>query len=406
MRPCIAGPIRAKHKPLMGILFLIVFIDLVGFGVVIPLLPYYALQYHATPFEVTTLMACYSFAQLFSSPFLGRLSDKVGRKPILLTSLAVSVLSYLWLGFADALWMLFAARLLAGAGAGNIASAQAYISDVTTPEKRAKGMGMIGAAFGLGFTFGPVLGGVVAGTHPDAADLARPAFIAAALSAVALCLTALRLKESLPPALRGRAEQAGRIELAKDAWARPGLRNLIVLFFLTTTAFAGLESTFAIWANSKFSWGPQQVGLIFFYVGLVLAVIQGGLIGRMSHRFGEARLVMFGAVLLMLGLASLPLSSRLAIILIVMAVLSVGLGLLSPSMTSLVSQAAAATERGGILGVNQSAQSLARIIGPLIAGLVYTAGGRAAPYYVGAVIMLAVVAMAFRLPRARGENTA
>jgi MFS family permease len=383
----------------MGILFLIIFIDLVGFGVVIPLLPYYALHYHASPFEVTSLMACYSFAQLFASPFLGRLSDKVGRRPILLASLATSVISYLWLGFSGALWMLFAARLLAGAGAGNIASAQAYITDVTPPEKRAKGMGVIGAAFGLGFTFGPVLGGVLAGTHPDAAALARPAFVAAGLSAIALLLTALRLKESLPPEMRGRADRAGRIELAKDAFARPALRNLILLFFLTTTAFAGLESTFAIWANSKFAWGPQQVGLIFFYVGLVLAAIQGGLIGRMSHRFGEARLVTFGAVLLMLGLATLPLSGKLAIILIVMAVLSVGLGFLSPSITSLVSQAAAATERGGILGVNQSAQSLARIIGPLIAGLVYTTAGRATPYYLGALIMAVVVAMAMRLPR-------
>jgi MFS family permease len=399
MRPCFAGRNRAIDDPVMGILFLIIFIDLVGFGVVIPLLPYYALHYHASPFEVTSLMACYSFAQLFSSPFLGRLSDKIGRRPILLASLATSVISYLWLGFSGALWMLFAARLLAGAGAGNIASAQAYITDVTPPEKRAKGMGVIGAAFGLGFTFGPVLGGVLAGTHPDAADLARPAFVAAGLSAIALLLTALRLKESLPPELRGRAERVGRIELAKDAFARPGLRNLIVLFFLTTTAFAGLESTFAIWANSKFAWGPQQVGLIFFYVGLVLAAIQGGLIGRMSHRFGEARLVTFGAVLLMLGLATLPLSGKLAIILIVMAVLSVGLGFLSPSITSLVSQAAAATERGGILGVNQSAQSLARIVGPLIAGVVYTTSGRATPYYVGALIMAVVVAMAIRLPR-------
>jgi len=172
-----------------------------------------------------------------------------------------------------------------------------------------------------------------------------------------------------------------------------------VLFFLTTTAFAGLESTFAIWANSKFSWGPEQVGLIFFYVGLVLAVIQGGLIGRMSRRFGEARLVTFGAVLLMVWLATLPLSGKLAIILIVMAVLAIGLGFLSPSITSLVSQAAAATQRGGILGVNQSAQSLARIVGPLIAGIVYTTGGRATPYYLGALIMAGVVAMAVRLPR-------
>src|SRR5579862_7549909 len=259
----------------MATLFLIVFIDLVGFGIVIPLLPYYALHFNATPLEVTSMMACYSLAQFFSSPFWGRLSDKLGRRPILLVSLGCSVLSYLWLGVADALWMLFAARLLAGAGAGNIAAAQAYITDVTTPEKRAKGMGMIGAAFGLGFTIGPAFGGLLAGSNPNAAALSRPAFAAAALSALALILAFILLKESLAPELRGLANRPGRLALAKDAFGRPLLRQLILLYFLTTCAFAGLESTFAIWANSVFGWGPLQIGWIFFFVGIVLVLVQG-----------------------------------------------------------------------------------------------------------------------------------
>jgi len=387
----------------MAILLLIIFIDLVGFGVVIPLLPYYALNFHATPLEVTSMMACYSFAQFFSSPIWGRISDRFGRRPVLLVSLSASVLSYLWLGLADALWMLFAARLLSGAGAGNIAAAQAYITDITPPKKRAKGMGMIGAAFGLGFTVGPAIGGLLAGSNPDAAALARPAFAAASLSALALVLAFLLLKESLSPELRGMANRPGRIALAKDAFGRPMLRHLVLLFFLTTCAFAGLESTFALWANSVFGWGPLQIGWIFFFVGLVLASVQGGLIGRLSSRFGEARLTTYGAGLLVIGLAGLPFSLDLAAVLGVMAVLSLGLGCLNPSVTSLVSQAAGADERGGILGVNQSAQSLARILGPWLAGIVYTAGGRDTPYYVGAIIMAAVVAMALRLPR--GEKT-
>ncbi len=383
----------------MGILFLIVFVDLVGFGVVIPLLPYYALHFHASAEEVTALMACYSFAQLFSSPILGRLSDKVGRKPILLISLAVSVLSYVWLGFSTSLWMLFAARLLAGAGAGNIAAAQAYITDVTPPEQRAKGMGMIGAAFGLGFTLGPAIGGLLAGSHPTAASLARPAFAAAVLSATAFVLAFLLLKESLSPELRGQANRPGRIELAQEAFRRPGLRLIIILFFFTTFAFSGLESTFALWAFSGFGWGPEQVGWIFFYVGLVLAAVQGGLIRRLVPRLGEGKLVITGAVLLALGLLGLGFSHDLAEILIVMGVLALGLGVFSPSMTSLVSKAAGADERGGILGVNQSGQSLARILGPLIAGPIYTAGGRNAPYYMDAIIMAAVAATALKLPR-------
>src|SRR5690348_15528988 len=182
----------------MAILFLIVFIDLVGFGVVIPLLPFYGLRFGASAAEITWMMACYSLAQFFFSPLLGRLSDRLGRRPVLLISLCASIASYLWLGFADTLWMLFAARLLSGAGAGNIAAAQAYITDVTTPETRAKGMGMIGAAFGLGFTIGPALGGLVAGSNPSAAALARPAFLAAGLSFTAFVIALARLKESLP----------------------------------------------------------------------------------------------------------------------------------------------------------------------------------------------------------------
>lgn len=384
----------------MPILFLIVLIDLIGFGVVIPLLPYYALHFDASPIEVTSMMACYSLAQLFCSPLLGRLSDRVGRRPVLLVSLVASVLSYIWLGLASSLWMLFAARLLAGAGAGNIAAAQAYVADTTTPQNRAKGMGMIGAAFGLGFTIGPALGGIVAGANPSAAALARPAFLAAALSAAAFVLAFARLKESLTPEARGLAARAGRLSLARSALARPALRQLILLFFVTICAFAGLETTFALWANSKFGWGPSQVGLIFGFVGVVLVVVQGGLLRPLSRWYGEAPLVVGGAALIALGLLCLPFAGSLASVLVIMAVLSVGMGLLNPSVTSLVSRAAGEDERGGILGVNQSAQSLARILGPWMAGIVFTAAGRSAPYFLSALIMVAVVAMAWKLPRA------
>src|SRR5579864_923480 len=180
----------------MAILLFIVFLDLLGFGVIIPLLPFYGKHFGASPTEITWMMACYSLAQFFSSPILGRLSDKVGRRPVLLISLACSVAAYLWLGFADALWMLFAARLLAGAGAGNIAAAQAYITDVTGPEARAKGMGLIGAAFGVGFTFGPPIGGMIAGSGDTLAALARPAFVSAGLSGLAFVLVLFLLKES------------------------------------------------------------------------------------------------------------------------------------------------------------------------------------------------------------------
>jgi len=385
----------------MPILFLIVFIDLVGFGVVIPLLPFYGLHFGATPAEVTWMLACYSLAQFFFSPVLGRLSDKVGRRPVLLVGLAVSVASYVWLGLADALWMLFAARLLSGAGAGNVAAAQAYITDVTTPETRAKAMGMIGAAFGLGFTVGPALGGLVAGSDPTAAALARPAFLAAALSAAAFIVALVKLEESLPSASRVAPRRPSRWRVAREALHRPVLRLLILLGFVTTTAFAGMETTFALWARDALSWGPREVGYNFLYVGLVLVVVQGMLIGKLTQRFGEARLVLAGAGMIALGLIGLPFALALWRLLIVNTLLACGMGLLNPAMTSLISQQAAIDERGGILGVSQSAASLSRVIGPAGAGPFFQFYGRGAPYYVGAVMMALVVAMAARLPQPR-----
>jgi MFS transporter, DHA1 family, tetracycline resistance protein len=385
----------------MAILFLIVLFDLVGFGFVIPLLPFYGLHFGGTAAEVTWLMACYSLAQLFFSPLLGRLSDRLGRRPVLLVSLAFSIAAYIWLGLADALWMLFAARLLAGAGAGNIAAAQAYITDVTSPEARAKGMGMIGAAFGLGFTIGPWIGGQLAGSDPTTAALARPAFAAAGMSALAFVLVLALLKESLPPEARHASAGPGRWQLARQVLARPTLRKLLVLFFATISAFAAMETTFALWANDAFNWGPQQVGYIFLFVGLVLVVVQGLLIGPLSRRFGEARLVLAGAALIAAGLAGTPFALSLPRLLVVTALLALGMGLLNPSMNSLISRQAGSDERGGVMGVSQSAGSLARIVGPLIAGPLFALLGRDAPYYAGAVVMAGVVLLALRLPRER-----
>jgi DHA1 family tetracycline resistance protein-like MFS transporter len=384
----------------MPVLLLIVFIDLVGFGVVIPLLPYYALKFGASPIAVTSLMTCYSLAQFVSAPILGRWSDRIGRRKVLLVSLCCSVAAYLWLAFAPALWMLFAARLLAGAGAGNIAAAQAYIADVTPPEKRARGMGLIGAAFGLGFTLGPAIGGLLAGSDPLHAHLARPAFLAAGLSAIAAVVTFVRLKESLAQPVQ--SGSLSRLARAKSAFGRPILAQLILVFFATVAAFSGMETTFALWATATFGWGPEQVGGVLFFVGILLAALQGGAIGKLSQRFGEARLVTAGAAIIGCGLLCVTMARSLAVVLVAMALLAIGMGLLNPSVTSLFSRVAGADERGGIMGVSQSASSLARILGPLVAGAVFTVWGRNAPYYLGAALMVCVVVMAFRLPRREG----
>lgn len=383
----------------MPVLLLIVFIDLLGFGLVIPLLPFFGLHFGASTNDVTWLLGMYSLAQLVSAPLLGRLSDRFGRRPVLLLGLTASVLSYLWMAFAGQLWMLFAARFLAGAGGGTIGAVFAYVTDVTPADKRARGMGMVGAALGLGFTFGPAVGGLLSSGSPDNVKLLVPCLVAAGLSALALVLTAVLLKESLPAAARQAGRRIGRLAFARHVLQRPMLRRLIVIAFLTTAAFAVLETIFAIWASQVFDWGPRQVGFFFLYVGLVLIVIQGGAIHPLAKRFGEVRLLIGAVVLLMLGLLGMGFVRSLAELLVAAGALSVGMALFSPASNSLISREASADERGGILGVSQSTQSLARVVGPLVSGPIFTAFGRGAPYFAGAATMLLVVFLAFALLR-------
>jgi DHA1 family tetracycline resistance protein-like MFS transporter len=382
----------------MPVLFLIVFIDLVGFGLVIPLLPFYAERFTASPQQVTTLMAVFSFMSFLSAPIWGRISDRIGRRPVLMASMAASALAYLWLGFADALWMLFAARALGGACAGNIAAAQAYIADVTTPEKRARGMGMIGAAFGLGFIIGPALGGVVAGNDIATADLRTPGLIACGLSLIALLGVVFVLKESRPAGLPERPRRS-RLDALRAALGRTILARLLVIFFLAILAFAGMEATFALWAMAQFGWGPAQIGYVFAYVGILSAVMQGGLIGRLTARFGEERLLLAGLVSIAAGLVILPLSQGLARLLVSVTALALGMGAMQPSLNSLISRRAGEDEQGEVMGVAQSVGSLSRVLGPLFAGAVFAGFGRASPFFCGMVLVAAAALVSWRLPR-------
>jgi MFS transporter, DHA1 family, tetracycline resistance protein len=388
------GDIRAVPT-----LFLIVFVDLVGFGLVIPLLPFYAVRFAAAPQAVTALLAMYSLAQLVTAPLWGRLSDRIGRRPVLLVSLTASALAYLWLGAASALWMLFAARLLAGASAGNIAAAQAYIADVTKPEERARGMGLIGAAFGLGFIIGPALGGLIAGNDPATADIESPAWIAACLSLVALLGVVFLLPESLPADGRANARARSRANAVLGALHRPVLSRLILIFFLVILAFAGMESTFALWAIEEFGWGPRQTGFVFAYVGVLSAILQGGLIGRLARRFGEERLLLCGLVLIGSGLVVLPLAHSLAPLGVAVSGLALGMGLTQPSLNSLISRRAGREEQGEVMGVSQSVGSLSRVLGPFAAGFSFAALGRSSAFWWGAALIVGALLLAFKLPR-------
>lgn len=389
----------------MTTLFLIVFVDLVGFGIIIPLLPFYGEFFGASPAQVGLLMAVYSFTQFLTAPLWGRLSDRVGRRPVLTISLAGIALAYGWLAFADNLGMLFAARALAGVMAGNIGVAFAYAADVTEPRDRAKGMGLIGAAFGLGFIFGPAIGGMLAGSDPLHADYRTPALTAAALSATALVMALVFLKEPLSAEIRSRQRamsRAGRWRQLRRELGRPVIGLLIGIGFLAAFVFSGMETTFAMWSERQFGWGPQQNGYLFALVGLISAGIQGGVVGRLARRFGEGLLVTGGALLLAIGMVMIPLSHTVAVLTAAMVSIACGFGLMSPSLSSLISLQIGGEAQGGALGVSRSATTLARIFGPSWAGAMFLYLGKDWPYFAGALIMVVVIVLAARTIRLAG----
>lgn len=384
----------------MPILFLIVFVDLIGFGLIIPLLPFYGEHLQATPAEVGLLMAAYSCAQFVTAPFWGRISDRIGRRPVLIIGITGATLSYLWLAYADGLWMLFAARAFGGAMAGNISAAFAYVADITGPHNRAKGMGLIGAAFGLGFIFGPAIGGVLAGPDPLQADYRSPALAAAVLSAIAFVMTVATLPESVSPEVRERLRampRQSRWRQLRRSLTQPAVLLLILLSFLAHFVFAGMETTFAMWSRRQFGWGPEQNGYVFAFIGVISAAIQGGLIGRLARRFGEPRLIVFGACALTVGILLIPLSHGLPLLLTAMFVVAVGFSLMSPALNSLTSLQVHPDAHGGTLGVSRSATTLARVLGPVWAGALFFYFGKAWPFLGGGAVMVLVVALALRI---------
>lgn len=375
------------NRRTLGLIFLIVFIDLMGFGIVIPILPLYGERYHPSPALFGLLVMSFSLMQFIFSPILGRLSDQYGRRTILLTSLLGTVIGYLLFAFQRSLGMLFLARIVPGICGGNISTAQAVIADVTKPEERAKGMGLVGAAFGLGFIFGPAIGGLAIKHLGETA----PGLFAAALTAIAFVLTAVALPETWPPERRANAAPSNRrpafsVGRLLGALEHPQIGILLVIFFLSTFAFANFEGTCSLFLERKFSYRPDEVAKLFVYIGILAVLIQGTLIGRLVKKFGERRLVLTGLVFLVPGFFGLILISTSSQLLALLPLLALGTGLVNPSLSSLVSRLSTADEQGGILGIYQSMASLARIAGPFWGVFSFERYGTAFPYVTAAMV--------------------
>jgi DHA1 family tetracycline resistance protein-like MFS transporter len=377
-----------KRSPLI-VIFTTVFIDLVGFGIVIPVLPFYAEGsiFNATPRTVGLLFASYSIMQLIFSPILGGLSDRFGRRPVLFISIIGTGIGFLILGLANTLALLFVGRILDGITGGNISTAQAYIADITTKENRAKGMGLIGAAFGLGFIFGPAIGGILSrwGIHV-------PFFFAAGLCFANALLLYFTLPETVTPDHPARTSATtgrGIPQLIKSLKQRR-LGFILITYFMFVVAFSIMVSSFTLYVIFRFGYDAQHTGYLFAYVGVISVIVQGGLIGRLVKRFGEIPLVVFGALCFSLSLFAVPYvgpaAGGLAGLLIGGGVFSLGNSLATPALTSLASKSVSAGEQGTVLGVTQSVASLARAVGPslqaiLIASPIAHLGADGQPHY-------------------------
>jgi DHA1 family tetracycline resistance protein-like MFS transporter len=393
----------ARRSPLF-VLFLTVFIDMVGFGIIIPVLPLYAERFHATPLAIGWLTGIYSGMQIIFTPLLGRLSDKFGRRPVLILSIAGTAAGFVLMGMANSLMLLFVARIIAGITGGNISIPQAYIADVTTAETRSKSMGMIGAAFGLGFTFGPMIGGLMSRISYGA-----PFFFAAALAVANVLLIYFLLPESLPDEHRARPHEEARITEVFRHGRGLMFATVVATYFFLVAGFSIMNTLFALYTEKRFGYDAHANGYLFGFVGIVTVIVQGGLIGRLVKAFGETALARLGMLFTAVSLALLPFTGSLTALLLVCAGLSVGSGFASPPLNGLASQMIERSWQGRAMGVLQSAGSLARLLGPLFGGFLLMFDlhkpvayyGRT-PFFAGALLCFigAVFAFCIRKPAA------
>jgi DHA1 family tetracycline resistance protein-like MFS transporter len=397
-----------KSRSPLVIIFITIFIDLVGFGIVIPVLPLYAEKYGASESTVGILLAIYSAMQFIFAPILGKLSDRVGRRPVLLVSLIGTSIGFLIMGLAPnmpaglallglgpTLVWLFVARVIDGISGGNISTAQAYIADVTPPEERSKGMGLIGAAFGLGFVFGPMIGGVLSRISPEA-----PFFFAAAMAAANATALYFFLPESLSHEHRSAARRRGGVIQVLEESGSWQLGAVLATYFFATVAFAMMTATFALFAAHRFKFDAWHTGLLFGFVGVMGAVIQGGLLGRLVKKFGEKPLAVTGTAIFAASVFSLPLSDSVALLILASTGVAIGNSLMTPTLNALASKSVSASLQGRVLGVVASVASLARIIGPVLGGFLLSRDpdsssnyGRS-PYWTSAAIMLLAFSVA------------
>lgn len=382
-----------KNKASLGIIFITIFIDLMGFGILIPILPTFASkELGISDFGIGSVVAVFSLMQFIFNPMMGKLSDKIGRRPVILVTQLMTAVSYLVFAFSNSFLLLFLSRMLAGLGGSNIGVAQAYIADITTKEERAKGMGIIGAAFGLGFVFGPVIGALLAKYGYHVAGLGSAFFTLTAFS-----FAFFRLPESLK---EKKSDDKIKIKIFDFAYAKqillsPSIGFLIMLFFLIIFSIANIYGTFAILGYKFYHFTDQQNGMLFGIVGLIGAIVQAGFIRSLSQKLSDKTIVLIGIFFMMIGLGLIPYGGNFTGVAIVISIMAVGSGILQPIIPSMISKYSPENQQGAVLGFSQSISAFARVLGPLWGGFSYGVLGYQFPFLTGAFFTLITFIISF-----------
>jgi multidrug resistance protein len=359
-------------------------LDLIGFGIVVPILPRYAERFGASGLTVGLLFASFSLAQFLCAPLLGRLSDRIGRKPVIVISLFGTALGSFVTGAAGALWVLFLGRIIDGGSGASLAVAQAAVGDMAAPKDRARLMGLLGAAFGVGFVLGPALGGLASlgGAHV-------PFYVAGVLATVNAIAAIIRVPETRRPG----STSAPMARHGRPHALSPVLKQLALVGFITTVAFTAFEATFALLGHHRFGFGERGSAFAFLGVGIVLVIVQGGLYGGLVKRYGVHPMYVGGVALLVVGLALTAVAEVWVVLAVALLLLSVGQGVASPSITTLVSEYAPAERRGEAMGYQQSAGAIGRIVGPPVAGWMFDHVGMWSPYVAASVLCAVAVVL-------------
>ncbi|MCL4550017.1 MAG: MFS transporter [Bacteroidetes bacterium] len=390
-----------KNRTSLVIIFLTIFIDLMGFGILIPLLPGFAITIGMSDFQIGMTVAVFSLMQFLFNPVLGRISDRIGRRPMILIPQMLSVIGYLMFSFSHSFLLLFISRMIGGLGGSNIAVAQAYIADITTKEERSKGMGVIGAAFGLGFVFGPLIGAFL-----SKYGYAVAGFGSASFSFMAFLFTLIKLPESLH---EKKTESKLNVKIfdlkyTKKTISHPDLGILMLLFFIIIFSMANIFGTFPILGVKLYHFSGQDNGMMFGIMGIISSVVQGGFIRKLSQWIGEKGLVLFGSILMMVGLGMLPYGQNFLGVAIVMGLYAVGSATLQPTILSMISKHSPDNEQGAVLGLNQSFSSFARVLGPLWGGFSFDFFGYQFPFLTGAFFTLIAFLLTYHYLRSEKKS--